>query len=321
MVRRALPHALALACSTGLLSCGTSKTASDDLPPPTSEYGIQFSFKVTAPPRAETWKCKIDNLPELPNGGRFDFNYGQSKQTVGMHHMDLGVLTSVSVEPGIYDCNDLYKKFPAMMDEPILYASSLPEQTLNLPKGLVAPVPSYLRTVHEIHYVNQTNDPIEVSAQINAYMIPLEEVTGQIWGGSVRDRDITIPPKAATDEWTRCVLTKDVDVLLLSMHSHQRAVKTEIFGWNGKERGDLVYENTDWHSPVPLDLTKSPRKVKAGEGFEFHCHYQNPTSETVKLGLSAEDEMCNMIIVFTPGEQTIECKQVESGTAPGRITR
>jgi hypothetical protein len=67
------------------------------------------------------------------------------------------------------------------------------------------------------------------------------------------------------------------------MHSHQRAVKTEIFGWNGKERGERVYENTDWHSPVPLDLTKSPRKVKAGEGFEFHCHYQNPTNEAVKL--------------------------------------
>jgi hypothetical protein len=183
-----------------------------------------------------------------------------------------------------------------------------------LPKGLVAPVPAYLRTIHEIHYVNSSAAPVELSARINAYMIPAEEVTGQIWGGSVRDRDITLPPKSATDEWTRCTLTKDVDVLLLSMHSHQRSVRTEIFAWNGKDRGERVYESTDWHSPVPLDITQAPRKVKAGEGFEFHCHYQNPTSEQIKIGLRAEDEMCNMIVVFTPGDQTIECKPTESGT-------
>jgi hypothetical protein len=313
MTLRALPLLSTLTLAFLATSCSSTKDAGGLAPPP-PDQGFQFSLKVTAPPRAETWKCKVDNLPELEGGGRFDFNRAISKQTVGMHHMSLAVLTSITVEPGIYDCKELYAKYAGMMEEPILYASAFEDQTLTLPKGIVAPVPAFLRTLHEIHYVNQSDQPVELTAQINAYRLPLEEVTGQIWGGSVRDKDIVLPPKSKTDEWNRCVVSKDVDVLLLSTHTHQRSRRTEIFTWNGKERGESVYESTDWHSPVPLDLTASPRHVKAGEGFEFHCHYQNPTSETIKLGLSAEDEMCNMILVFTPGDTSVECKIQESGT-------
>jgi hypothetical protein len=50
--------------------------------------------------------------------------------------------------------------------------------------------------------------------------------------------------------------------------------------------------------------------VPAGQGFELHCHYQNPTDKLVNWGFKASDEMCQMALVYTPGNPSIECKTI-----------
>ncbi len=284
------------------------------LTPPDPSKGVQFAMDVTAPPQTEVWRCLVGSIPGVEPGQLLDFNLVESKQSANIHHMDLSVLTlpEDDIEPGDYDCNVLYAQHPRLMDEIIIYASQHPEQKLLLPQGTVAEVPSGVKTMLEVHYVNTQDTVQTVFTRINAYWIDAHEVTNKIWGFAVRDTHLNIPAGGTTDEWTRCEMSSDIDLLVLSTHTHALAMETEVFKWDGHQVGEKVYTNTDWHAPVLMDLTLAPIHVRAGEGFEFHCHYQNAGAHDVNWGFKSTDEMCQMALVYTPGDPSITCTQVAS---------
>ena len=291
-----------------LAACGTDGAESDDLlPPPAEGKGIQLSYEAVAQPGEEIWKC---NVTDLPTAKYLEVNHVESVQNDGVHHMDLMAiaLAAPNLDPGEYDCDALYKQYPELMDKGILiYAAQQAQQQITLPVGVTAELLPKLRVMHEIHFVNPTDQPIKAYSKINAYAYD-GEVQQTIWGGAVRDTDITIPPNTTDHvEWSRCVMNKDVDVLFLSSHTHAKADYTEIRAFDGNAVGDMMYRNVDWHAPPLKDYTSAPMHVPAGKGFEFACHFTNRTAETVHWGFKSTDEMCQIALVFTPGETTRAC--------------
>jgi hypothetical protein len=293
---------------------GPDAAPPNPLAPPDPDKGVQFAMDLTAPANTEVWKCVVGHVPGVQPGIPLDFNLVESKQSPNIHHMDLSVLLlpGDDIEPGTYDCDKLYADHPKLMDETIIYASQHPEQKLQLPEGTVAEVPSGVLTMLEVHYVNTTDVESSVFTRINAYWIDPNLVQKYIWGRAVRDVNIDVPAGGTADEWTRCEMSEDIDLLVLSTHTHALAMTTEVFKWDGVAVGDLVYTNEDWHAPMLMDLTSAPVHVKKGEGFEFHCHYQNPGAEDVHWGFKSTDEMCQLALVYTPGNPAIECVQVAS---------
>lgn len=296
-------------------ACGTDGTGTTDpLPPPREGAGIQLAFTATAAPGEEVWKC---NVTDLPNAGYLEVNHVESVQNDTMHHMDLMAiaLAAPNLEVGEYDCQPLYEQYPALMEDGItIYAAQQARQQITLPTGVTASLLPKLRVMHEIHYVNPTDEPVELFSKINAYKYE-GSLDTTIWGGAVRDTDITIPANATDHvEWTRCVMNSDVDVLFLSTHTHVLGRSAEIYRFDGATTGELVYTNTDWHAPPLKDFTAQPMHVPAGTGFEFACHFANPTAAPVTWGFLSTDEMCQIAIVFTPGQTTRKCEVVESGT-------
>jgi hypothetical protein len=171
--------------------------------------------------------------------------------------------------------------------------------------------------MYELHHVNASQQRVQISSRTNAYTIPASEVKGSIWGGAVRDRFLNIPPGKDHVEWSRCAFDQDVDVLLLTSHTHELGKAVRIFTWDGHARGPAVYLNTDWETPKILRLAQ-PLHVEKDQGFEFHCEYRNDRDQrTVPWGFEAKDEMCNMAVVFTPGESSARCAVVE--TSDGTI--
>ena len=77
--------------------------------------------------------------------------------------------------------------------------------------------------------------------------------------------------------------------------------------------GEILYTNSDWHAPALKDLTQTPLHIPAGSGFEFECNYENHSGEPVNWGFTAAEEMCQIALVYTPGEATRHCDIVESG--------
>jgi len=141
----------------------------------------------------------------LPVDDQFVYiNHATHKQTGFVHHMDLMALAfaDVDFEPGRYPCEELYEgNTQTLMDDGlILYASQVGEDTAQLPPGIVAEIPAATQFLYEVHLVNSGDEDIQVQSYANGYTIPAEEVTGTIWGGPVRDRNLNIPGLTAQDE-------------------------------------------------------------------------------------------------------------------------
>ncbi|MBM4359579.1 MAG: hypothetical protein FJ096_15865 [Deltaproteobacteria bacterium] len=301
--------ALVAGCTSGT---PPAPSPTDDFPPPTEEQGFQVSMSVSAPAGAEIWKCKIDYLPSTL--GFFAANRVASKQTDYIHHMDIMALafTPLELEPGIYDCDAIYYAHKELMEDGIfLYASQQAEQQIQLPKGTAAMIPSKMQYMQEIHYVNTTNAPVDVFSKVNVHTIPPLEVTDRIWGGVVRDAHINVPPMAKHEEWSRCIMNEDVEVLFLSSHTHKLGKKVTAARFDGTTTGDVFYENDDWHAPK-LDNYAPPMRLKKGEGLEFHCFFENDSDKAVHWGFGADDEMCQLGLVFTPSSTTAACEVVET---------
>lgn len=308
----AMKHAVWMTCI--LIGCGSTSDDNDLLPPPAKGEGIQLSYSAVAQPGEEIWKC---NVSDLPTDKYLDVNRVESVQNDSVHHMDLMAiaLAAPNLAPGEYDCAPLYAQYPSLMDQAVtLYASQQATQQVQLPEGTVAELLPKLRVMHEVHYLNTSEEPVTVYSKINAYAYPQDKATQNIWGGAVRDLDITVPA-GATDhvEWTRCVMNGDVDVLFLTSHTHKLADRTVIRPFDGHTTREPIYMNTDWHAPPLHDMTSAPLHVAAGTGFEFECHYSNPGSADVHWGFTAADEMCQMALVYTPGDTTRKCEITESG--------
>lgn len=309
------------------VSCGSSEDAdpgpagNDYFAAPDPEQGFQVGLSVTAPAGEEVWECLV--IDGLPTKDQFAFiNHVEHKQTDFVHHMDLMALafTSTDFEPGQYKCKDLYadNEQTIMDDGVILYASQGASEIVQLPEGIVAEVPAATKFLYEVHYVNTSDKDVEVQSYVNAYTIPAEEVKGNIWGGPVRDRNINIPAMADNHvEWTRCVMTDDVDVVFLSSHTHELGKNFQVRAFDGqKVDEEVLYENRLWESPY-LQHFAPPMHVKKGEGFEFQCHYQSQRDTDTHWGQTAADEMCQVAIVFTPGKSSTRCEVVE--TSDGEI--
>jgi hypothetical protein len=299
-----------------VLVAACSSAPAQLLAPPPEDEGFQLGMDIDVGPGEEAWRCQV--MP-LDVSGLQNVNHVRHVQTTGVHHMDIGVIlySGLNEPPGQYDCKALYSKYPKLMDEMILYGSQAATGDITLPPGVVAKVPGGLTLLFELHLVNATPKALKVSSRVNAYTIDSEAVTGSIWGGAVRDYDISIPARSEHVEWNRCAFDHDVDVLLMSSHTHQLGREVRISTWDGKNVGDQVYSNTDWQSPNIFQLHE-PLHVKQGEGFQFECHYRNDGDAEVHWGTTSTDEMCNMVTVFTPGESMSKCVLAE--TSDGKLT-
>jgi hypothetical protein len=292
-------------------ACASSGDGDDHpFPAPAPEDGFQMSMSTTAPAGTEIWRCAVY---DIPTEDWAPVNRVESLQNDFMHHMDVMALafTGVKLEPGMYDCDDLYANHPGLMDGLILYASQEGTQTIQLPEGTVAHLPPGLRVLHAVHYVNTTSEDVDVFSYVNAYTIHPRDIVETIWGEAVRDVNLEIPPRGEHTEWTRCVMTEDIDLLFLSSHTHQLGKRVSIRLFDGEEVGEEVYVNRDWHAPL-IKPFETPLRIAAGTGFEFSCLFDNPTDETVRWGFSADDEMCQIALVFTPGEARRRCVPVDS---------
>jgi hypothetical protein len=293
----------------GFAGCGGTPAATPSnalLPAPPAGTGLQMTMEMDAPASAETWKCLVTNMP---NEDLANINRVEHSQTPGLHHMDLTALLSVNLEPGTYDCGPLYAAHPELMEQTTLYGSQTATAQLDLGPGVVAKVPSGLPVLFELHYLNATKQPVHVVSTLNAYTIDAHAVTASISGAAIRDRHMLIPPAVDHTEWTRCVMDHDVDLLVVSSHTHALAREFEILDFDGTTTGARVYVNDEWATPK-LQQFQPARRIPAGSGFEFRCHYFNDGDHPVEWGFKATDEMCNMVLVWTPAEAGAACKVV-----------
>jgi hypothetical protein len=302
--------ALPVACESGAGDSAPVDTLPTLEPPPSGE-GFQVSMFGTAPAFTEVWLCSVYDLPTTELSAVNSVEY---LENAGTHHMTLSTsaFAKTPLEPGNYDCEELYENTTLMQDVVMMFGTQGEESGwLTLPEGVAANLPAGIQLLHEVHYVNTTDEDVDLYSYLNGWTIPQDEVVSGIWGGSVRDENIHIPPASTHTEWSRCVMNEDVEVQFLASHTHARGKKFTIAPFDGTTTGDIFYQNDDWHNPM-IEQYNPGRVVPAGQGFEFACTWENTDDTEVNYGLTSLDEMCNMAIVFTPFSTTAACEVVET---------
>ena len=311
---------LFLACNSDEKNKDTTENISDNiteelepLTPPDPEDGFQFSFTTSVEPYTEIWKCAVYPAPYEQMA---PVNWIEYQVTPGLHHMTIATpsLITSMLEPGIYDCQSLLEETMGP-DSNYTMAFGLgagdPVGEMHLPEGVAAQLPPGIDIIHEIHYVNTTDQPKEISTYVNAYTIDVGDVESGLWGGQVRDENILVPANGSATEWSRCVMNRDVEVIFLASHTHELGRKFTIKHFDGTDVGETIFENTNWHDPK-ITQYDPPLIIPAGTGFEWTCEFSNSKDQDVIYGTSASDEMCNMTIVHTPQDFSAWCDIVET---------
>lgn len=299
-----------------LLSCldkeGSDSGAVIGLEPPPSGQGFQLAMTSQVEPYTEAWDCAVYEIPidEVKNVNSVVYLNNE-----GSHHVTLSTLgfnSAGALEPGLYDCNELYTQGTIMETATMIWGSQGEGSgTMQLPEGVVAQLPPNMTLIHELHYVNSGAEAVDLYSYVNAMTIPDSQVIDGIWGGSVRDENINLPAAGEHSEWSRCVFNRDVEVIFLASHTHELGVKFEIRPFDGAEVGELFYENDDWHDPKIVQYDP-PLVVPQGQGFEFTCTWDNTRGEAIQYGLTSQDEMCNLAVVHTPFDMGALCEVVET---------
>ena len=278
-------------------------------PPPEGE-GFQLEMTGHAPAFTEVWHCEVY---DVPTNLISYVNWIEFTQNEGTHHMTLSVPnlgTTIDIENGSYDCKDIYES--TMGAWTMIYGNQgTAEGEMHLPDGVAASLPPNMKMLHEVHYVNASSESVDLYSRVNAWTIPEGQVEEGIWGGSVRDENIFIPPQSEHTEWSRCVFNRDVEILFLASHTHEKGVLFEIAPFDGEQVGDVFYTNDDWHDPKIVQYEETI-VVPAGEGFHWSCTWENDTDEEITYGLNATDEMCNLAVVHTPFDISSACEVVET---------
>jgi len=268
-----------------------------------------MALDYTVPPGEEVWIC---NVFPIPTDGPASVHSVEFEQSPGMHHMTISStgLTPPKTEYGLRECGELYDE---LMDSVVAVFGSQgsSHDVMTLPPGVAATLPASLDIIHEMHFVNVTDQPVEIFSRVNAYTMDAADVDEGIWGGQVRDEFITLPPESTTTEWSRCVFNRDVEVLFLASHTHGLGQEFTVAPFDGETVGDVFYVNDDLHEPKIVQYTE-PMLISEGQGFEWTCTWNNPNEFEINYGLTSADEMCNLAIVHTPFDINAQCEVVES---------
>jgi hypothetical protein len=194
--------------------------------------------------------------------------------------------------------------------------------------GLAHDIPAHQTLLMDFHNLNTTDRPqLRESWTSLTYVDPSDvKVRSDLIG--FYNLGISIPPLAhVTTKRQRCELPADaagnpqaVYLNVVTGHAHQRLQRLSLWREAADGTSELIYETRDWHEPgnalyrsrvenPPLPITGSDVRwgatsgyvqILPGEAVSFQCEYQNDLAQTVTIGETSKDEMCNVFGDYFP---------------------
>lgn len=205
----------------------------------------------------------------------------------GSHHM-IVYRTNQAVRETPYTC------FPfADGGEAVFIAETVEAELLYPPEAALAFGPDqHVRL--EIHQVNYTAEPIDITASVTFDFYPVDEPAHMpvqfLFTG---DMGLELPPRETTTVTSFHSVPEGARIFALTSHTHSLGIYSGIHRARSESDYDepALHESTEWAEP-PLDIFAPPLELGATEGLRLTCRYMNSTSAVVRFGTRFEDEMC-----------------------------
>jgi hypothetical protein len=286
-------HALAvLVLVVSTVACSSSSSPQQQQmmmqppPPPTSsEVDIVTSDYTVQPGQEIRYSCFTMRLP-----ADADTYITQVEPVYGKATHHLAVYYTLADEPdGSFDCSSLFKTtwIP-------IYGGGVQSGTLTMPQGSAFHLQKNQQILVQLHLLNASQEPVTDKATIKLSTSADTTLTpAGVWG--MMDTQISIPPNAPGDITMDCSPKAPMNVFAVLGHMHQLGTHIELTQ-NGVTP-PVFAENWNFN-----DQPTVPQifQVNAGDALHLHCQYDNTTSKTVTYGESSFDEMCVMVLYYTP---------------------
>ena len=159
----------------------------------------------------------------------------------------------------------------------------------------------------DLHYLNPTENTLQVSAAVNIGTVPENEVTD--WVSTLQFDSGPIDVEQGITELVHtCHFEQDLNVLSLMGHMHDFGHRYQVDWLKEDQSEEIIYNVEEW-SPdereYPTLSSYDPGEVvvKAGEEFRTTCSWNNQTGGR----LADPAEMCTTVIVVYPMEHPKTC--------------
>ncbi|MBC8156258.1 MAG: hypothetical protein H7Z72_25510 [Bacteroidetes bacterium] len=274
--------------------------------------GSAAAFVPMAAPTAGTgYQLKLDRFDVNPNFEREIFvhravgnpteiyvNRIVSQSRPNSHHLVLYGFRNRAVLPAMNQVRDLRnpdnslnrQTTLSMANHIFLGGGTESNQDYTFPTGMALKFPANYSIDVNAHYFNKTNTVLYGENYVNLYTTAPATVQHVVQELDLGNQGIDVPAgqrKTFTKSWT---FDQPRRVVMLTSHNHKLGEKFIIRIKGGSRDGQVVYESTDWEHPLIKNFTPALILAK-GEGLTSEITYYNNTTQTVRSGLTSDDEM------------------------------
>ncbi|KAJ1362751.1 putative peptidylglycine alpha-hydroxylating monooxygenase 1 [Parelaphostrongylus tenuis] len=278
-------------------------------------------------PQAESYVCTA--VPLDPDGEHYLTGYRANVDSHNAHHILLFGCDEPGSDDEVWDCGEMtavsdgLRRAPTCKSNPaILYAWAKNARELHLPKGVGFPVGgnsgiNYL--VMQVHYMEDRDEPDQsgVTVQHTEEVQPKTAATMLLVTGGL------LPPKSTESFETACVIDEDVVLHPFAYRTHAHRHGVEIAGWviNENEKGDdewfLIGKRDPQLPQMFAPVQNKSLVIRQGDMVAARCIMKNDENRVVTMGSTAEDEMCNLYVMYwTDGDRVLSDNTCSSPGAP-----
>ncbi|MES2518790.1 MAG: hypothetical protein V4585_11820 [Bacteroidota bacterium] len=158
------------------------------------------------------------------------------------------------------------------------------------PEGTALLLPADYSMDLNPHYFNKTNGNLYGENYVNLYTMDKTKVKYVVKTIDFNNTSFSLPANTKTTITKDFAFSKNVQIVMLTSHTHKYGEKYVIKIKGGTRDGEIVYENTDWEHPAVINFT-TPIALKKGEGLTSVVTYNNTSNQKLSFGLTSEDEM------------------------------
>ena len=284
---------------TRLLADTTSQSLVAFAQPTPPAMGVQLHVdRFTVAPRFER---ELFVYRRLGNTAPMYVNRVDVTMRANSHHFVLYSFqpeTPIAVVPPFDSIRDIRRPdgsmdFLAMrpMGFHLFFGGSMAARTTwQLPAGVALRLPAGAALDLNAHYVNRTDAPLPGEVYANLFAVDSASVTNVAQSLFLSNTSLSLPPGQRTTLSKTFTFSQDVRLFMLSSHMHERGERFVIRINGGARSGEIVFETNSWSSPDIVNFAV-PIELRAGEGLRSEITWNNTTSNTIRFGLTSQDEM------------------------------
>jgi hypothetical protein len=261
------------------------------LAPPEAGFQIR-SVGTSIAPGHDVEYCEVVQLPGGP-GDTYYVNRFESQMTLGSHHLIVSAIVPGSPTDENATVGERMSCIGARAFGDDLVSVTGQQRPLHeerFPAGVGRVFHGGQKLIFDYHYFNATDDDLAARAAVNFHTADEASIEHIAIDFSKYFFGLNVPAGESRSYDVQCRMNRDVMVSKLTRHTHQWGKEFPVSFNDGEGEPEFIYTSPNYEDPDYI--YEEPVLVRAGQGFDFTCNYENDTLETLRFGPKATDEMC-----------------------------